>query len=33
MEQEAIDMLKRKYPSMVKKINRGGSEFSIELVF
>lgn len=33
MEQDAIDMLKKKYPSMVKKINRGGSEFSIELVF
>lgn len=33
MEQDAIDRLKQKYPSMVKKISRGGSEHSIELAF
>lgn len=33
MEQDAIDRLKRLYPSMVQKINRGGSEYSIELSF
>jgi hypothetical protein len=33
MEKECIDRLKAKYPSMVKRIVRGGSEFSIELVF
>lgn len=33
MEQDAIDRLKKLYPSMVKKISRGGSEYSIELNF
>ncbi len=33
MEKDCIDRLKAKYPSMVKRIVRGGSEFSVELVF
>jgi hypothetical protein len=33
MEKDCIDRLKARYPSMVKRINRGGSSYSIELVF
>lgn len=33
MEQDAIDRLCVAYPGMVRKINRGGSEYSIELNF
>lgn len=32
MEQDAIDRLSEKYAGMVRKIKRGGSEYSIELV-
>lgn len=33
MEEDAIKRLQKKYPAMVRKINRGGSEYSIELTF
>lgn len=33
MEKDAIDRLKKKYPSMVRRVNRGGSEWSVDLVF
>lgn len=33
MEQNAIDALKKKYPLMVRRVTRGGSDFSVELVF
>ena len=33
MEQDAIDRLCTAYPGMVRKIDRGGSEYSIELNF
>jgi len=33
MEQDAIEKLQAKYPAMVQKIRRGGSDYSIELTF
>lgn len=33
MEQAAIDLLKQTYPLMVRRVTRGGSDYSIELVF
>jgi hypothetical protein len=33
MEEEAIKMLMRRYKGMIRKITRGGSEYSIELEF
>lgn len=33
LEKTMIDKLKNKYPSMVRRVKRGGSEWSIELVF
>lgn len=33
IELEAIEMLKKQYPKMIRKITRGNSEYSIELEF
>lgn len=33
MEKDAIDRLKKKYPSMVRRVKRGKSDWSIDLVF
>lgn len=33
METKAINDLKKMYPSMVRRVTRGGSDFSVELIF